>query len=348
MAANTTRTSTRQRSGSTTRPKERQTTPVPPTLTSKGFRIKGFGSLPDGFEPLTASARQLAAYRLPRRPDAEKEAQLRDLWERAMSRTKFWITPEFEHHENISHGPLRHDKPARRRGAAAKTVRADVAEPVVSNATSSNWSGAAVFAPTGKPYRFVGGQWTVPSPNSTDDGTYYASEWVGIDGWNSSDVLQAGTETQISKVWIITSTQVYAWWEWYPAGEVKIANLPVSPGDVMYCLICADSTTHATVTFSNQSTGVGTRFDITAPSGTSLTGNVAEWIVERPSVNGSVANLTDYAACYFDECIAGGSLNVDNVGAASLITMTGTGGAALSEPTKENDHVVKVNWRKSS
>jgi hypothetical protein len=161
-------------------------------------------------------------------------------------------------------------------------------------------------------------------------------------------VLQAGTETQITKFWIFTSTQVYAWWEWFPAGEVKISNLPVSPGDVMYCLICADSTSHATVSFSNQSTGVGTRFDITPPSGTTLTGNVAEWIVERPTVNGSVANLTDYAACYFDECIAGGSLSIDNLSGASLITMTGTGGASLSEPTKENDSVVKVNWSKSS
>jgi hypothetical protein len=330
-------TSTRTRSA---RPKADglQTAPVPQTLTSKGFRIRGFGPLPEGFDPLTATARQLAAQRLPRRPDAEKEAGARELWERAVTRTKLWITPEFEHHENISHGPARLERAGRRATAA----------PAVSNATSTNWSGAAVFAPADKPYRFVGGQWTVPSPNSSVDGSYYASEWVGIDGWNSKDVLQAGTETQITKIWIITATQVYAWWEWYPAGEVKISNLPVSPGDVMYCLICADSTNHATVSFSNQSTGVGTRFDITPPSGTTLSGNVAEWIVERPTVNGSVANLTDYAACYFDECIAGGSLSIDNLSGASLITMTGTGGASLSEPTKENDSVVKVNWRKSS
>jgi len=315
----------------TDKSKVRPAAPVPQTLTEKGFRIRGFGPLPDGFDPLTASARQLAAHRLPRRPDAKKEPEERALWERALSRTKLWITPEFEHHENVSHGPVQLVGPKRRRGAGAEEV---------SNATSTNWSGAAAFAPADKPYRFVGGQWTVPSPNTPSDGSYYASEWVGIDGWGSSDVLQAGTETQISKAWFFTLTQVYAWWEWYPAGEVKISNLPVSPGDVMYCLICADSSTHATVSFSNQSIGVGTRFDITPPAGTTLTGNVAEWIVERPSVNGSVANLTDYAACYFDECIAGGSLHIDNLASASLITMTGTGGATLSDPVKENVRVV--------
>ena len=313
---------------------------VPKTLTSKGFRIRGLGPLPAGFNPLTATPRQLAAYRLPTRPDAKKEPQLRALWDNTIARTSLWIMPEFEHHEHITHGPAR--------GASGRPMGSRAVSAAVSNATSNNWSGAAVFSPAGKPYGFVGGQWTVPSPNTLTDGAYYASEWVGIDGWNSSDVLQAGTETQITKVLFITIKQVYAWWEWFPAGEVKISNLPVTAGDVMYCLICADTTTHATVYFSNQSQGVGTRFEITPPQGTRLTGNVAEWIVERPTVGGSVANLTDYAACYFDECIAGGSGRVDNLSGASLITMTGTGGATLSSPTKENDNVVKLNWRKSS
>jgi peptidase A4-like protein len=328
------------RGGKGTRRTQKPKLIVPETLTRKGFKIRALSALPDGFDPMKATARQLAAYRLPRRPDAEREPRLRALWDRTMSRTKLWITPEFEHHENITHGPAR--------GADRRAVTARLGSPGISNATSNNWSGAANFSPASKPYSFVGGQWTVPSPNTTADGSYYASEWVGIDGWNSSDVLQAGTETLITKVWFITLKQVYTWWEWFPAGEVKITNLPVEAGDVMYCLICADTTTHATVYFSNQSQGVSTGFEITPPSGTTLTGNVAEWIVERPNVNGSVANLTDYAACYFDECIAGGAGNVDNLNGASLITMTGNGGATLSAPTQENDHVVKLNWRQSS
>ncbi len=313
---------------------------VPESLTRLGFKIRALGPLPEGFDPLTATDRQLTTHRIPRRPDAKKEPQLRASWDRAVSRTQLLIVPEFEHRENITHGPAR--------TAGGRTVTARRGAAGVSNATSSNWSGAARFSPAGKPYGFVGGQWTVPSPNSTTDGVFYASEWVGIDGWNSNDVLQAGTETQITKVLFITARQVYAWWEWFPAGEVAISNLPVAAGDVMYCLICADTSTHATMYYSNQSQGVGTQFEVTAPARTSLTGNVAEWIVERPTVNGSVANLTDYAACYFDECIAGGAANIDDLNGSFLITMTGSGGANLSEPAKENDSVVKVNWRKSS
>jgi hypothetical protein len=265
---------------------------------------------------------------------------LRAVWDRTVARTQLLIVPEFEHHEHITHG--------RARSAGGRAIVSPRVGATVSNATSGNWSGAANLSPAGRPYTFVGGQWTVPSPNSANVGIFYASEWVGIDGWGSRDVLQAGTETQFTRVSIITARRVYAWWEWFPANEVAISNLPVSAGDVMYCLICADTSSHATMYFSNQSQGVGTQFEVTAPAGTNLTGNVAEWIVERPSVNGSVANLTDYAACYFDECIAGGNGNIDNLNGAFLITMTGAGGSTLSEPAQENDRVVKLNWRKSS
>jgi hypothetical protein len=85
----------------------------------------------------------------------------------------------------------------------------------------------------------------------------------------------------------------------------------------MYCLICVNSTTSATVYFTNQSTNVGTSFTITAPSGTTLAGNCAEWIVERPT-------------------------------AATTVTMTGGGGASLSVPTIENSHLMKVTWLRAS
>jgi Peptidase A4 family len=318
---------------------------VPDSLTSKGFRIRAFGPPPEDFDPREATARQLAAHHMPRRPDAEKEAAARAAWDRAFARPTRWIVPEFRHYEDITHGPARVVTDLARPSRAKKAA---MAEAQVGNATSGNWSGAISFAPAGKTYRWVAGQWTVPSPNTASDGSYYASEWVGIDGWNSSDVLQAGTETAITRTWFFTVTDVYTWWEWWPAGEVRITNLPVVPGDGMYCLICADTTSSATVYFRNESTGVGTRFAITPPSGATLQGNVAEWIVERPTINGSTASLTDYNLCYFDECLAGYSFGADDLTSATLVTMTGGGGAELSVPTRENNHVLKAVWRKSS
>jgi Peptidase A4 family len=144
-----------------------------------------------------------------------------------------------------------------------------------------------------------------------------------------------GTATDI--VGVFNVRQIYAWWEWFPADEVAITNLPVSAGDTMYCLICVNSTTTATVYISNQSTGVLTRFSITAPNGTTLVGNSAEWIVERPTVNGALTSLADYKVDYFDEGIAGLSdvFQIVTLGSGTPTTMTGGGSAKLSVPTLE-------------
>lgn len=319
---------------------------VDPTqhLTSKGFSLRTYEPTPEAFDPLTATDRQLLHHGLPRRPHPVQEPEWRAAWDRAFARPTTWIVPTFQEIKGRSHGPVR---PAGRKKLPSRSQAADLA-----NATSGNWSGAADFSAKGKPYKWVAGQWTVPNPHAPGSGSYYASEWVGIDGWGSSDVLQAGTETQVTEVLWFTFASVYTWWEWFPAGEVAITNLGVSPGDVMYCLICVNSTTSATVYFSNQSTGVSTNFTITAPSGTTLAGNVAEWVVERPTVNGSVASLTDYDVVYFDECLAGwsggGSIGVDDLAAATTITMTGGGGADLSVPTIENNHLIKLTWKKAS
>ncbi len=311
---------------------------------AKGFSLRTYEPPPEDFDLLSATDRQLLHHGLPRRPDAVKEPEWRAAWERAVAKPTTWIAPEFQRVEGRSHGSIR---PAGRKKLPSRAAAADLA-----NATSGNWSGAADFSAKGKPYKWVAGQWTVPNPHAPGSGSYYASEWVGIDGWGSADVLQAGTETEVIEVLWFTITSVYAWWEWFPAGEVAITNLSVSPGDVMYCLICVDSASSATVYFSNQATGVSTSFTITAPSGTTLSGNVAEWIVERPTVGGSVASLTDYDVVYFDECLAGwvggGSIGVDDLSSATSITMTGSGGADLSDPTIENNHLMKVTWRKAS
>src|SRR5690242_20942999 len=70
---------------------------IPETLTRKGFRIRGLGPLPERFDPMKATARQLAAYRLPRRPDAKTEPRLRALWDRRSEEH----TSELQSHVNL-------------------------------------------------------------------------------------------------------------------------------------------------------------------------------------------------------------------------------------------------------
>jgi Peptidase A4 family len=306
------------------------------------------------FDPRTATARELLHHGFPSRPDAKASPELRERWDRAFERPMIWIVPEFREVPGKSHGPAQKPRPPRvapRTPSAAAGAGAPAAAGVL-NATSGNWSGSVAFPPQGQTFRWVEGQWTVPNPYTQTDGSYYASEWVGIDGWNSPDVLQAGTETEITKIWFITQRNVYAWWEWYPAGEVAVTNLPVSPGDVMSCLICVNSATTATVYYSNRSNGVSTTFTITAPRGTTLQGNCAEWIVERPGVGGGTASLADYDVVYFDGSVAGSAgpnvIGVTDLGSGTPVTMVGNQNASLSVPTFETATLMKVNWLKSS
>src|SRR4051794_2236905 len=61
------------------------------------------------------------------------------------------------------------------------------------NATedSLNWSGYAVTAPAAQKITNVSSTFVVPAVNSTTPG--FAATWTGIGGFNTSDLIQAGT-----------------------------------------------------------------------------------------------------------------------------------------------------------
>ena len=75
-------------------------------------------------------------------------------------------------------------------------------------------------------------------------GSYdYSSFWVGIDGWNSSDVFQAGIEADAYCNGSTTAAYYSAWYEWYPYNEVRISSPGVAPGDLIEVYIWNTSRT---------------------------------------------------------------------------------------------------------
>ena len=57
--------------------------------------------------------------------------------------------------------------------------------------------------------------------------------------------------------------------------------------------------TTATVVFANHTSGASTSVNFTAPAGTKLVGNCAEWIVEAPTVGGAQSTIPDYGEVFF-------------------------------------------------
>lgn len=168
--------------------------------------------------------------------------------------------------------------------------------------SSSNWSGYAV---TGSGFTAVTGSWTVQTVSRTKKATY-SSQWVGIDGFNNSSLIQTGTESDYFQ----GSAHYDAWWEILPAAETVIPSLPVSPGDRMSASVSRNANGTWTVTISDNSSG-GTFTTIQSYSGP---GTSAEWIEEAPTVGGRIAPLAHYSS---PQTFDPGSVDGSNPGLAA-------------------------------
>jgi hypothetical protein len=305
-----------------------------------GASIRLFSPAPAGFDALTASARDLKRFGFPPRPlDGPNLARYEYVINRL--RGKFnYIVPTMRINADRFHGPRKH------LSVSPKSTAGSV--------TSTNWSGSVVHPPAGKSFSWIQGDWIVPDVGApAPDRWYYAASWVGIDGDGSSDVCQAGIECEVYRSGSSVTRNIYPWWEWYPQSEVQITNFPVSSGDMVTVLLCANpgsGATAATVFFTNRTTGASTSVGLTAPSGTSLSGDCGEWIVEAPTVGGSQSAIADYGEVYFSACEAhagpvgeSGGSNVEG-GAGTAISMVNSSGAVVSSSNLITPTIVQCEY----
>jgi hypothetical protein len=261
---------------------------------SNGSRIRTFTLPPDGFDPLNASAAELAVYGFPERPtDPRFLARFNGHYSRLKGRLRC-IEPTFTLRPSL--------RPAKVAGAD------DVA-----GATVPFWSGAVVYAPQGESFQWMQAEWVVPNVSTaitagsaigTTASPYTAVSWVGL---GNSSLLQAGAGGQISPN---GTPSFFLWHEWLPPGWVTINNLPVNAGDLITVMICTPSgkgSTSSTIYFSNNTQGLQTSYNLSWPNvsgSTPFLGDQAEWIVERPAVTGGLAILPNYGDVFFSSANA--------------------------------------------
>jgi len=114
---------------------------------------------------------------------------------------------------------------------------------------------------------------------------------------------------------------------------------------MLTALICTSGAgaTTASVFLTNRTSGASTSFNITAPAGTSLTGNCAEWIVEAPTVNGEQSALADYGEVFFSVCEAVSNSSTVYGGAGNNINMT-SGGNVVSDGILVTPTIVQCQY----
>ena len=167
----------------------------------------------------------------------------------------------------------------------------------VSNWTSTNWSGYAVV---GSGMTHATGTWKIPfvNPPRRARAALFSSTWVGIDGFNDGNLIQAGTEQD----WVNGAAFYQAWWEILPAPETPIQSMAVHPGDTMSVSI-ATGVPNWTIAVTDVTTSQSfvTHQPYTGP----LTS--AEWIQEAPTVGAHVAKLAPDSTVVFDSGTVNGS-----------------------------------------
>jgi hypothetical protein len=291
-----------------------------------GFTVRTFQPPPPNFDPVKATDRERLVYGIPRCPIENPDAVAR--WTRKLSRPYKMIRPEFKPRDTrrkvrqnflSTHGPQ----------------------------TSYNWAGAIVSPPPGTTFKWVESTWRFPQSylpgGSQPNIEYFASTWIGMD---DGDILQAGCDSDVDKSGGSTPHQYNPWWEWYPAGSFWITNLTFSPGDEISLLICVtqDSTTSAAVFFGNNTKNTAAFFHATAPAGTTLLGNSAEWIVE--ALSSSIGfTLAKFDEVKFTDCYAGTvSGTAVQSGSAGLIDMIDSSKSVIAKASLAGSTEVDVTY----
>jgi hypothetical protein len=294
---------------------------------------------PEGFDALHASAADLARYGLPPRPDAVRASAAYDAWAHIVGSAKHFVSPV------LRQRATRH-LPLKRLSGIARTVSPSATRKSTL-VYSSNWSGiadVAGFSSFGASSVYlVYGEWVVPYAQQAfgacTGGTDYSAIWMGIDGYNSNDVFQGGTEADAACSGGVHYADYYVWFEWYPDYSYEITNLPVAPGDDVAGVLVAESSTSGVFYVINETTNAYTTVSLSAPAGTHLAGNSVEWIVELPSVNNTEGTLTNYVADFMTNTVAAqrnGSAFVGGTGSSVFplytLTMLDSNDNPISQP----------------
>jgi hypothetical protein len=305
---------------------------LPPALVATNLAgVYAFAAAPAGFDAFAAAPEVLAQFGYPPRP-SPGAGRAYDMWARAVRAERTRIVPILRQ-TDLAAGAALHPRRGLRGGTG----------------TSKNWS-AAVIANNASHYgtgsfHSVAAWFNVPAANQAvgacTGGWDHLFSWAGLDGWWNDEVFQAGTASDAYCAGGTTQQFYTAWYEWYPSLSVEITNLPVTAGDAMVVWLIASNDTSGTAWVVNVTSGVSVDVNFSAPAGTVLVGNSAEWVQERPYESGVLATLTNYGAAWMST--AGATLlgsntvyTMGNPGNATplLVTMLDNNGAAISFPSE--------------
>lgn len=301
-------------------------------------RARGTLSPALGLQAESLTNAELVARGYPPRPDQTQAPGAYAQWRKIVSRQFIAVDPKRVSHPEIRHSPTLPLPPPRVKYANSLSF--------------SNWSGAYMTNPDVK-YWDVQADWVFPAVQDVPSWIGYAAaaEWVGIDN-AGNDLVQSGTDSEaydysfFGQEWSFTNYSV--WIESLPDSPYYLPNFPASPGDeISVSIFLADQNGNTTfysgdltpsddtVWFMIYNLTTGNSYWGTLPKPAAFSGSTVDFIVEAPTVNGSLASLADFGlagmhdAYFADSWYGFSSLDYNgsdpNVGTLNDITMVNFG-----------------------
>jgi Peptidase A4 family len=217
--------------------------------------------------------------------------------------------------------------------------------------TSSNWSGYAAVAKKHVRLRYVSASFTIPSVNckkSTlgSQQLAYASNWVGLDGFNSNTVEQAGVDSYCDS----TRTPQYdAWYEMYPLAPVVYDG--VNPGDAITVSVYLNGSKY-NLSLTDLTTGAKMQTSQPCPSHSTCRDASAEVITEDPGSAEPEIDLADFGMVNFTTAAVTsangthGTLAANSLWTSSEIVMRDSHKKLMAQPSSlQGGKAFNVAWK---
>jgi Peptidase A4 family len=303
----------------------------------------------------------------PLRPDPDSAPRIFDSWRRAVAVPGAFVQPHIVATPDVRH----------RRLMAKEAPN-----------SSYNWSGFElpnfrVLSDAGfkgfgfSHYDYVRGIWHVPAVTAPSNNYANSSFWVGLDGDATTDLVQAGTESDAvnyapNDFVSFTVESFFAWTQFLPQQPTAgvVTGVPVAPGDLVMVEVwignpgsgpAADGTS-GIFFLINLSSGDSTYVN-TPVGATTVSGKEAVWIMERPTfaANASgifgqyqyVPMLANYGSAVMMDAYAGRSDEPGVLGytpyfspASTAFTMTNIpGDTIMSTVTSLDSYTMRFDWQ---
>jgi hypothetical protein len=210
------------------------------------------------------------------------------------------VSPEDRIIPHLSHSKGPSTK-VRRRRAAQGAMEARLAF------TDNLWAGCPIG---GGSWSSITGTWKVPAAGKGiddppgKDGFYWMYAWVGLDGYGENELLQIGISHRVGAD---GQPEYWGWYEWVPKGPQTIDNWSVKRGDIVCAMVeyLKDSAGHnnaGSVSLLNLTSGQHFSLTLSPPSGVTMPGASAEWIVEDPGSGYPDYSLALFTPMTFSNC----------------------------------------------